>query len=62
VIDEADRAQLRETDARDTAIARAVFGARLADRICVRCGNDLPRTVREAHPDWTDCNNLCGFR
>lgn len=60
--DDTDRAQAREIAERETAIARAVYGARLTDRICVRCGNDLPRTIREAHPDWTDCNNLCGFR
>jgi hypothetical protein len=62
MIDDVERAQDREADAREAGIARTVALARLADRICVRCGNSLPRSIREAHPDWTDCNGLCAFR
>ncbi len=60
--DDAELAQQRELDHRENAIAEATRRARLADRICVRCGENLPRTIREAHPDWTDCNGLCGHR
>lgn len=60
--DEADQAQALETAERETSIARIRHRAGLADRICTRCGEQIPRTVREAHPDWTDCNGLCAFR
>ena len=51
--DALDQAQERED--RLAEIRRPV------ERICVRCGNALPRTLIERMPDATDCGGACNI-
>ena len=60
--DEVDQAQRLETAEREAAIASTRHRAHLPDRTCMRCGEPMPVTILEAHPDWLDCNGLCSFR
>lgn len=55
--DEADAAQRLEERERDAAITR---GRARSGRICVRCGEGIPRDDLAADPDAMECNACTG--
>lgn len=56
--DDADIAQ--ETAERLAAQRARPLLRSMAERICIRCGYDLPPEILAENPDALDCGNACG--
>ena len=46
--------------AQETAERLAAQRARVADRICIRCGHNLPAEILAENRDALDCGGTCG--
>lgn len=56
--DTGDEAAARETADRDAFLFRA--RRRPAERVCVVCGDALPKKLLDEQPDALDCGGGCG--